>query len=123
MAKTLAGRLIGTPSLSPEQALGGTADDVRTCTGVGVMFYELLTGQRDVRRVVAGRPVRDAQERGRFRKLPEPFAVISVPRALVAKKPELALPEREDAFGGLLEYILARPGESRDRRMGTFLVS
>ena len=47
VAKTLAGVVIGTPYyLSPEQALGGTADERSDLYSVGVMFYELLTGQR-----------------------------------------------------------------------------
>lgn len=47
VAKTLAGVVIGTPYyLSPEQALGGTADERSDLYSVGVMLYELLTGQR-----------------------------------------------------------------------------
>ncbi|MEO8064292.1 MAG: serine/threonine-protein kinase [Pseudomonadota bacterium] len=47
VAKTLAGVVIGTPYyLSPEQALGGTADERSDLYSVGVMLYELFTGQR-----------------------------------------------------------------------------
>jgi len=47
MAKTLVGVVIGTPYyLSPEQAFGGTADERSDLYSVGVMLYELLTGQR-----------------------------------------------------------------------------
>jgi hypothetical protein len=47
VAKTLAGVVIGTPYyLSPEQALGGVADERSDLYSVGVMLYELLTGQR-----------------------------------------------------------------------------
>ncbi len=47
VARTLAGVVIGTPYyLSPEQALGGTADERSDLYSVGVMLYELLTGQR-----------------------------------------------------------------------------
>ena len=107
VAKTLAGVVIGTPYyLSPEQALGGTADERSDLYSVGVMLYELLTGQRmyAAATLVA---LFEMHKKAPIPKLPEPFAKHQVfLEKLVAKSPELRYASAEDAFNGLMEYMM-----------------
>jgi serine/threonine-protein kinase RIO1 len=109
MAKTMAGVVIGTPYyLSPEQALGGKADQRSDLYSVGVMMYELLTGQRmyAAPTLVA---LFEMHKTAPIPKLPEQFASHQkFLERLVAKSPELRYPSAEEAFEGL---------------MGTFTVS
>src|SRR3982750_4368919 len=105
VARTLAGVVIGTPYyLSPEQALGGTADERSDLYSVGVMLYELLTGQR----MYAAASLVALFEMHKKAPIPRPPENLSrhqqfVDR-LVAKSPELRYGSAEEALQALLEY-------------------
>ncbi len=108
VAKTLAGVVIGTPYyLSPEQALGGSADERSDLYSVGVMLYELLTGQR---MYAAGSLVAlfEMHKNAPIPKLPEPLARHQrFLERLVAKSPELRYANAEDALQALMEYSMS----------------
>jgi serine/threonine protein kinase len=108
VAKTLAGVVIGTPYyLSPEQALGGTADERSDLYSVGVMLYELLTGQR---MYAAGSLVAlfEMHKTAPIPKLPESLARHQrFLERLVAKKPEERYRSAAEALAALLEYTTA----------------
>jgi hypothetical protein len=113
MAKTLAGVVIGTPYyLSPEQALGGTADPRSDLYSVGVMFYELLTGQRmyAAASLVA---LFEMHKKAPIPKLPEPLSRHQrFLERLVAKSPEMRYGSAEEALQALMDYSMseaARP--------------
>jgi hypothetical protein len=113
VAKTLAGVVIGTPYyLSPEQALGGTADERSDLYSVGVMLYELLTGARMyAAATLVG--LFEMHKNAPIPKLPEQFARHQkFLERLVAKSPELRYASAEEAFAGLMEYMTADLGES-----------
>ena len=108
VARTLAGVVIGTPYyLSPEQALGGTADERSDLYSVGVMLYELLTGQR---MYAAGSLVAlfEMHKTAPIPKLPD-----NVSRhqrfleRLVAKKPEERYRSAAEALAALMEYSMS----------------
>jgi hypothetical protein len=113
MAKTLAGVVIGTPYyLSPEQALGGTADERSDLYSVGVMFYELLTGQR----MYAAASLVGLFEMHKKAPIPKlPDALSRHQRfleRLVAKSPELRYGSAQEALEALMDYSMseaARP--------------
>jgi hypothetical protein len=108
VAKTLAGVVIGTPYyLSPEQALGGTADQRSDLYSVGVMLYELLTGQRMyAAATLVG--LFEMHKKAPIPKLPEPFTRHQqFLERLVAKSPELRYASAEEAFNGLMEYMMS----------------
>jgi hypothetical protein len=108
VAKTLAGVVIGTPYyLSPEQALGGTADERSDLYSVGVMLYELLTGQRMyAAATLVG--LFEMHKKAPIPKLPEPFTRHQkFLERLVAKSPELRYASAEEAFNGLMEYMMS----------------
>jgi hypothetical protein len=106
VAKTLAGVVIGTPYyLSPEQALGGQADQRSDLYSVGVMMYELLTGQRmyAAPTLVA---LFEMHKTAPIPKLPPEFARHQkFLERLVAKSPELRYGSAEEAFEGLMQYM------------------
>ncbi len=108
VAKTLAGVVIGTPYyLSPEQALGGKADQRSDLYSVGVMLYELLTGQR---MYAAGTLIGlfEMHKNAPIPKLPEQFAKHQpFLERLVAKSPELRYGTAEEAFAALMEYMMS----------------
>ncbi len=108
VAKTLAGVVIGTPYyLSPEQALGGTADERSDLYSVGVMFYELLTGQR---MYAAGSLVAlfEMHKKAPIPKLPDALSRHQrFLERLVAKSPELRYASAEEALEALLDYTMA----------------
>src|SRR3954469_10276992 len=108
VAKTLAGVVIGTPYyLSPEQALGGTADERSDLYSVGVMLYELLTGQR---MYAAGSLVAlfEMHKTAPIPKLPESLARHQrFLERLVSKKPEDRYRSAEQALTALMEYTTA----------------
>jgi hypothetical protein len=108
VAKTLAGVVIGTPYyLSPEQALGGTADERSDLYSVGVMFYELLTGQR---MYAAGTLVAlfEMHKTAPIPKLPGPLAKHQrFLERLVAKSPELRYESAEEALQALMDYSMS----------------
>ena len=113
MAKTLAGVVIGTPYyLSPEQALGGTADQRSDLYSVGVMFYELLTGQRmyAAASLVA---LFEMHKKAPIPKLPEALSRHQrFLERLVAKSPEIRYGSAEEALAALMDYSMseaARP--------------
>jgi hypothetical protein len=111
VAKTLAGVVIGTPYyLSPEQALGGTADERSDLYSVGVMLYELLTGQRMyAAATLVG--LFEMHKKAPIPKLPEPFTRHQpFLERLVAKSPELRYASAEEAFNGLMEYMMSEAG-------------
>jgi serine/threonine protein kinase len=108
VAKTLAGVVIGTPYyLSPEQALGGTADERSDLYSVGVMFYELLTGQR---MYAAGTLVGlfEMHKKAPIPKLPDALSRHQrFLERLVAKSPELRYGSAEEALQALMDYTMA----------------
>jgi eukaryotic-like serine/threonine-protein kinase len=105
VAKTLAGVVIGTPYyLSPEQALGGLADERSDLYSVGVMFYELLTGQR---MYAAGTLVGlfEMHKTAPIPKLPENVARHQrFLERLVAKKPDDRYRTAAEALEALMDY-------------------
>jgi serine/threonine protein kinase len=108
VARTLAGVVIGTPYyLSPEQALGGTADERSDLYSVGVMFYELLTGQR---MYAAGSLVAlfEMHKTAPIPRLPEKVARHQrFLERLVAKKPEDRYRSAAEALEALMDYTMA----------------
>jgi hypothetical protein len=108
VAKTLAGVVIGTPYyLSPEQALGGSADERSDLYSVGVMLYELLTGQR---MYAAGSLVAlfEMHKTAPIPKLPENVARHqNFLERLVAKSPELRYANAQEALLALMDYSTA----------------
>ncbi len=120
MAKTVAGVVIGTPYyLSPEQALGGKADQRSDLYSVGVMLYELLTGQRMyAAATLVG--LFEMHKNAPIPKLPEQFAGHQrFLERLVAKEPGAALRERGGSVRGLDGIHDCRSGEGGDGLMGT----
>ena len=113
VAKTLAGVVIGTPYyLSPEQALGGTADERSDLYSVGVMLYELLTGHR---MYAAGSLVAlfEMHKNAAIPPLPEPLKRHQrFFERLVCKKPDERYSSAAEAFGALMEYSMAETAES-----------
>jgi serine/threonine protein kinase len=112
VAKTLAGVVIGTPYyLSPEQALGGTADERSDLYSVGVMLYELLTGQRmyAAPSLVA---LFEMHKTAPIPKLPAPHAHHQVfLEKLVAKQPAERFNNAAEALDALLAHM-AENGET-----------
>jgi serine/threonine protein kinase len=108
VAKTLAGVVIGTPYyLSPEQALGGTADERSDLYSVGVMLYELLTGQRmyAAASLVA---LFEMHKNAPIPKLPENLARHQrFLERLVSKKPDERYPSAAEALTALMEFSMA----------------
>jgi hypothetical protein len=108
MAKTLAGVVIGTPYyLSPEQALGGTADERSDLYSVGVMFYELLTGQRmyAAASLVA---LFEMHKKAPIPKLPDALSRHQrFLERLVAKSPEMRYSSAEEALEALMDYSMS----------------
>jgi eukaryotic-like serine/threonine-protein kinase len=108
VAKTLAGVVIGTPYyLSPEQALGGTADERSDLYSVGVMLYELLCGQR---MYAAGSLVAlfEMHKTAPIPKLPENLSRHQgFFERLVAKKPDERYRSAAEALQALMEYTTA----------------
>jgi hypothetical protein len=108
VAKTLAGVVIGTPYyLSPEQALGGTADERSDLYSVGVMLYELLTGQR----MYAAGSLVALFEMHKNAPIPTLPAALSKHQRfferLVAKSPELRYTSAEEALVALMDYSMS----------------
>jgi len=108
VAKTIAGVVIGTPYyLSPEQALGGTADERSDLYSVGVMLYELLTGQRmyAAASLVA---LFEMHKNAPIPKLPEPLSKHQrFLERLVSKKPDERYRNAAEAFTALMEFSMA----------------
>jgi hypothetical protein len=118
VAKTLAGVVIGTPYyLSPEQALGGTADERSDLYSVGVMLYELFTGQR----MYAAASLVGLFEMHKTAPIPSlPQNLARHQRffeRLVSKKPDERFRNAAEAFTALMDYSM---GEAE---VGTSLVS
>jgi serine/threonine protein kinase len=113
VAKTLAGVVIGTPYyLSPEQALGGTADERSDLYSVGVMLYELLTGQRmyAAASLVA---LFEMHKNAPIPKLPENLSRHQpLLERLVSKKPEERYTSAAEAFQALMEFSMAEAESS-----------
>jgi hypothetical protein len=108
VAKTLAGVVIGTPYyLSPEQALGGTADERSDLYSVGVMLYELLTGQR-MYAAASLVGLFEMHKNAPIPKLPEPHARHQrFLERLVSKKPDERYRNAAEAFTALMEYMMS----------------
>jgi Protein kinase domain len=108
VAKTLAGVVIGTPYyLSPEQTLGGGADERSDLYSVGVMFYELLTGQR---MYAAGSLVAlfEMHKNAPIPKLPEAAARHQrFLERLVAKNPDERYISAHDALAALMDFAMS----------------
>ena len=108
VAKTLAGVVIGTPYyLSPEQALGGTADERSDLYSVGVMLYELLTGQR----MYAAASLVALFEMHKNAPIPRlPENLVRHQRfleRLVSKKPDERYPSAAEAFHALMDFSMS----------------
>jgi hypothetical protein len=108
VAKTLAGVVIGTPYyLSPEQALGGTADERSDLYSVGVMFYELLTGQR-MYAAASLIGLFEMHKKAPIPKLPDNLSRHQrFLERLVAKSPELRYASAEEALQALMDYSMS----------------
>jgi hypothetical protein len=108
VAKTLAGVVIGTPYyLSPEQALGGTADERSDLYSVGVMMYELLTGQR-MYAAASLVGLFEMHKNAPIPKLPDNLSYHqNFLERLVSKKPSERFVNAAEAFGALMEYSMA----------------
>jgi serine/threonine protein kinase len=108
VAKTLAGVVIGTPYyLSPEQALGGTADERSDLYSVGVMLYELLTGQR-MYAAASLVGLFEMHKNAPIPKLPENLAHHQRFLArLVSKKPAERYPSASEAVTALMEFSMS----------------
>jgi serine/threonine protein kinase len=108
VAKTLAGVVIGTPYyLSPEQALGGTADERSDLYSVGVMFYELLTGQR-MYAAASLVGLFEMHKNAPIPKLPENLARHQrFLERLMSKKPDERYPSASEAFTALMEFSMS----------------
>jgi hypothetical protein len=108
VAKTLAGVVIGTPYyLSPEQALGGTADERSDLYSVGVMFYELLTGQR-MYAAASLIGLFEMHKKAPIPKLPDELSRHQrFLERLVAKSPELRYSSAEEALQALMDYSMS----------------
>jgi hypothetical protein len=108
VAKTLAGVVIGTPYyLSPEQALGGTADERSDLYSVGVMLYELLTGQR-MYAAASLVGLFEMHKNAPIPKLPENLARHQrFLERLVSKKPAERYPSAAEAFTALMEFSMS----------------
>ncbi len=108
VAKTLAGVVIGTPYyLSPEQALGGTADERSDLYSVGVMLYELLCGQR---MYAAGSLVAlfEMHKTAPIPRLPDNLARHQrFFERLVAKKPDERYTSAAEALQALMDYSMS----------------
>jgi hypothetical protein len=113
VAKTLAGVVIGTPYyLSPEQTLGGTADERSDLYSVGVMLYELLTGQR---MYAAGSLVAlfEMHKTAPIPNLPENVARHQrFFERLVSKKPDERYKSAAEAFEALMAFSLAEDSKA-----------
>jgi hypothetical protein len=112
VAKTLAGVVIGTPYyLSPEQALGGTADERSDLYSVGVMMYELFTGQR----MYAAASLVGLFEMHKTAPIPTlPPELARHQRffeKLVSKKPDERFASAAEAFQALMDYSMAEAGQ------------
>jgi serine/threonine protein kinase len=108
VAKTLAGVVIGTPYyLSPEQALGGTADERSDLYSVGVMLYELLTGQR-MYAAASLVGLFEMHKNAPIPKLPENLARHQrFLERLVSKKPAERYPSAAEAFTALMDFSMS----------------
>jgi protein kinase-like protein len=108
VARTLAGVVIGTPYyLSPEQALGGTADERSDLYSVGVMLYELLTGQR-MYAAASLVGLFEMHKNAPIPKLPEPHARHQrFLERLVSKKPDERYRSAAEAFTALMEFSMS----------------
>jgi serine/threonine protein kinase len=108
VAKTLAGVVIGTPYyLSPEQALGGTADERSDLYSVGVMLYELLTGQR-MYAAASLVGLFEMHKNAPIPRLPENLAHHQrFLERLVSKKPDERYPSASEAFTALMEFSMS----------------
>jgi len=108
VAKTLAGVVIGTPYyLSPEQALGGTADERSDLYSVGVMLYELLTGQR-MYAAASLVGLFEMHKNAPIPRLPENLARHQrFLERLVSKKPDERYPNASEAFTALMEFSMS----------------
>jgi serine/threonine protein kinase len=108
VAKTLAGVVIGTPYyLSPEQALGGGADERSDLYSVGVMLYELFTGQR----MYAAASLVGLFEMHKTAPIPHLPANMARHQRffekLVSKKPEERFRNAAEAFTALMDYSMS----------------
>jgi hypothetical protein len=108
VAKTLAGVVIGTPYyLSPEQTLGGSADERSDLYSVGVMLYELLTGQR----MYAAGSLVALFEMHKNAPIPKlPVAIARHQRfleRLVAKNPDERYISADDALAALMDFAMS----------------
>ncbi len=114
---TESGTILGTGDyLSPEQATGGEVDERSDQYSLGVLLYELLTGEVPYRGegivAVAVRHLNDPVPSVRDRRPDVPARVEALVQRAMAKRPEDRFPTM-DAFIGAVEASLGEAGDDR----------
>ena len=114
---TLPGTVMGTSDYSsPEQASGERVDERSDQYSLGVLLYELLTGEvpfpGDSQVTVAMRHLHDPVPSARDRRPDVPSGVDALIRRAMAKRPEERFPST-DALIAALEACMAKEGSAR----------
>ena len=117
---TAAGVVIGTPSyMSPEQCMGEEVDARSDLFSVGVVLYELVTGERPFRGSVEGIAYQICREEpvspSKASSLALPEALDQLVTKALAKQPSARFPSAR-AFNDALRAVAAdEPGDRRGR--------
>ncbi|HXV56395.1 MAG TPA: protein kinase [Gaiellaceae bacterium] len=116
---TATGTVLGTGHyLSPEQASGGRADERSDQYSLGVVLYELLTGEvpytGETLMAVAVRHVRDPVPSVRARRPDVPPAVDALVARALAKSPQDRFADMESLCAELERCLAGLPGRRRD---------
>lgn len=116
---TQSGTVLGTGHyLSPEQANGGRGDELSDQYSLGVVTYELLTGEvpytGDSLMAVAVRHVRDPVPSVRARRPEVPAEVDALVARMLAKRPEDRFPSMQAVVAALESRLPDEPGRRAD---------